>query len=716
MTGQPLRVLLPCDHAPVPAELEAQAWDRRQPLTAAGDAAEINLEIESLFGKVCGQIDGRAADLIRIATFCYVADQFITRGGSADVHRDDWGRRLTLCIGVTDPTFWSSPAVVEALGAALAFATDDEWSFAFSQAPAKIGISQLSLDLDDHVLLGQPDSVLLFSGGTDSLCALVDAVVQGKRPVVVCHTPAKHITARIGDLLDEVRHHFTPGWQVPKLTFDIHRKGKEPESRSQRTRAFLYAALGAATALQLGLTEVTLADNGYVSQNPPISGQIVGAIASRGTHPTFLRLMNTFFARGFAQTLTVENPLSTRTRAEALQSLRRHGEPDWLRLTHSCGSGPHEDGHPHCGYCSQCVDRRFAVIAAGLQEADAQTPYKLDVFTDSLPTGEPRQVALSYVSFARSRFGKDEEAILRCEDELIEQSVDSGPGSVRHMLTHAGVLRRHSDEVMAALEQVITDQRQALASGTLPDDGLLRLILGGGTLPESAETIDATPDIGVESPAAAREAPDVPDDTPHPHIERRGTIFYLQWQGIEEGYSKKKGFVQLAYLLNQPTRPIWAVHLKRLGDGIPAETVFSASVSPEEAEDHGIHAEAQRTPQPMIDRPTYKQLKQRKTELTEHLAVARARGDHLAALDIEGRRAKIDKYLRSTTNIHDQIRPDAADDAEKARKAVSKKLHAAIADIAKLQRDLANHLLDAIDFSVHCAYSPKQPVRWLVKL
>jgi hypothetical protein len=54
----------------------------------------------------------------------------------------------------------------------------------------------------------------------------------------------------------------------------------------------------------------------------------------------------------------------------------------------------------HCGVCSQCVDRRFAVLAAGLEAHDPATLYKPNLLIDSLPPGHARTMVEAYVSTA----------------------------------------------------------------------------------------------------------------------------------------------------------------------------------------------------------------------------------------------------------------------------------------------------------------------------
>jgi hypothetical protein len=57
--------------------------------------------------------------------------------------------------------------------------------------------------------------------------------------------------------------------------------------------------------------------------------------------------------------------------------------------------------HPHCGHCSQCIDRRFAVLAAGQENEDPAEAYKVELFTDERPPGPDREMSLAYVRSAR---------------------------------------------------------------------------------------------------------------------------------------------------------------------------------------------------------------------------------------------------------------------------------------------------------------------------
>lgn len=87
---------------------------------------------------------------------------------------------------------------------------------------------QIPLQLSDpRAVVSNPDSVIMFSGGADSLCAAIESVhEQHLKPILVSHRSAPPVNARQRDLRRELRQH-SPQWSFPRLSFWIHRKGGE---------------------------------------------------------------------------------------------------------------------------------------------------------------------------------------------------------------------------------------------------------------------------------------------------------------------------------------------------------------------------------------------------------------------------------------------------------------------------------------------------------
>ena len=170
------RVVVDCDGAIVPQVASVPEPPIRRSLNHRGQSANVNLQIRIPATALLAGIDGRSGDLVRIASYVYAADQSVSRGGEADVYGDGWRRHFVVYIPVTDLEFWSQEPVSQALSDALGFVSGDVWNFQFSQAVPEQ--RQLTLDIDPSQVFGEPDSVYLFSGGLDSLAAVLEGAVQ----------------------------------------------------------------------------------------------------------------------------------------------------------------------------------------------------------------------------------------------------------------------------------------------------------------------------------------------------------------------------------------------------------------------------------------------------------------------------------------------------------------------------------------------------------
>jgi 7-cyano-7-deazaguanine synthase in queuosine biosynthesis len=384
---------------------------------------------------------------------------------------------MAMCIPVAEPDFWGQPAVSDLLRGILLFVSDDAWSFAFSANDAEE--RQLVLTGPDDELHGDPGGVLLFSGGADSLCAAIEETLAGEgRPVLVSHRSNPTTNARQKRLDQQLRMSLS-NWAFPHVSLWANRKGGDAPEVTQRTRAFLFASLGAAVAAQLRLDRVLLADNGVVSLNLPMSGQVVGALASRSAHPKFIYLFNQLCRSVFERPISITNPLRMRTRSEVLEILRQFGQSHLLQETVSCA---HWRGRPasrpHCGVCSQCVDRRFATLAMGWEHLDPPPGYGVDIFRDSLEAGTQRTMAESYVRFSRrietvppgSLFDEFAELF-----DAIEPDDADAPGTAD---AYESLLRRHSATTIQVLSDQIARASRDLARGTLPPNCLIRIATG----------------------------------------------------------------------------------------------------------------------------------------------------------------------------------------------------------------------------------------------
>lgn len=467
-----------CDGAPNPPGARKLRGAKKLAIRSRGPTAKLNLRVQPISDSLGVEVAGRAEDLVRIASYAYWADQMVSRGGAADLYGDDWKRNFFMSVPVSDPDFWNAEPIRQRLEDALVFASDDNWLFHFAKAEFP---QQLTLGADPLESRKYPDSVLLFSGGTDSLCATVEAVArQGTRPILVSHHSASYIDHRQEQLVSGLREALGGKWFLPRLSLLVNKASSRERDTAQRTRSFLFASLAAGVASALGLSRVILADNGVVSLNLPVNDQLLGALASRSTHPKFLRLFNELARVTLPHRPQLENPLWNRTRAEALEVLKKANVRELLQESNSCSRARGlPNATPHCGTCSQCVDRRFASMAAGLENYDLPELYRQDIFCGEL-AGDALTMAASYHRHALRVHSLTEEGLFsefpQLEDCILTDDPD--PGGTAMAL--ARLEKRHADEVLQVAADQVEMASKDLVLQQLPPTCLIRISVGAG--------------------------------------------------------------------------------------------------------------------------------------------------------------------------------------------------------------------------------------------
>ena len=460
--------LFECDGADAPPRWRDEAWDLLDTLQLRGSDATVKMQIEGTLLPL-SQIDGRPADLLRIAAYAFAADQSLARGGHGDGDASDGRRRLALSIPVRDPQFWNQEHVRRALTATLAFITDDAWAFHFKEE--RHSEPQTVRARSGGAVSDSPDHVVLLSGGADSLAAAVELIVDGGQPALLHHRLTPQSSGPRQGLIEELRRRY-PAWTWPEIGAWIQRRGPAAREHTKRSQPFLLASAAAACAAALQVPEIVLAANGIASLHFPLHGPVAGPQAIRSTHPTFIRLLNALFALLFDQPLRVRNPLWNRTRAGSLGILRKAGNQDLLRWAVSCPrmSNLPRGGRP-CGFCPQCVDRRFGEALAEISADDSVYQYEVDIFGDALPEGEARAVSASLIEFAR-KVDRLADAQLFEEFPQLHDCIAGQEETANELVT---LLRVHRTTILAVVTMQVHARAWEIAAGTLPPHCLVAL-------------------------------------------------------------------------------------------------------------------------------------------------------------------------------------------------------------------------------------------------
>ena len=444
-------------------------------LDLTGPNHNVKLRVRDISKRMVAHVPDLLTDLLEVAAYGYSADWATTRGGPVSRGMGkDWRRRFRFVIPVRKPELWSSPPVVEALCETLRFLTEDEYRFEFQQHEGPPP-AQEYFEFGEQVE-AQPDEVVLFSGGLDSLAGAVDLILgQAKTVALVSHHSSTKIAARQKQLVNALRT-AAPGrlLHFPVLL----QKGEELSTEyTLRSRSFVFASLAFVISRMLGNPRILMCENGIVSVNLPIARQLVGARSSRTTHPKVLAAFGSLFELLCGDPTPVENPLFWRTKTEAVKLIKAHGCSHLIASTVSC-SHVYEmsKGKPHCGECSQCIDRRFATLHDDLKAHDPQARYRHNLLLDEWKEDEPRTLAESYVRFVIDVRNASHEALYARFAGELSRAIQWLPGdrdsNARALIdTH----KRHAAEVFSVLEREVTRHARGLLDSSLPPFCLLRM-------------------------------------------------------------------------------------------------------------------------------------------------------------------------------------------------------------------------------------------------
>jgi 7-cyano-7-deazaguanine synthase in queuosine biosynthesis len=448
-------------------------------LDTSGRDENISLSIDDISKRMIADIPDVLADLLEVATYVYCADQLTRRGGDAmEALGKGWRRRFIFVIPVREPDRWRQPEVSERLVKLLAFMSDEEFRFLFEPASSPRPWSSYFKFSDGDDAGFQPNEVALFSGGLDSLAGAVEKLERTQDQILlVSHRSAPQIFERQKYLAGELARRFPR--RILHVPVRITKRSTDAVETTQRTRTFLFAALAIIVGQLAGRKRLSFYENGVVSFNLPIASQVVGARATRSTHPRVISDLQAFLSALLDEQVEVQNPYIWKTKAEVASTLGKCNHADLLAHSTSCS---HVYGmtklKTHCGRCSQCLDRRFAILAAGLGESDPEEMYAVDLLAGARDEGKDRTMAESFVRHARELVGLTESGFIGHFGGHLARAAGSFPNlAVEQVMRRAIALhQRHGQAVLSVVEMGFKNHARALADGSLPESCLLRLI------------------------------------------------------------------------------------------------------------------------------------------------------------------------------------------------------------------------------------------------
>lgn len=457
-------------------------------LDSLGDNPNVNIRLEKIANIFNQHFSPRLVDLLEIASYVFSADSATQRGeGFIDnSSTEKWERDFYFVIPVRDIDFWQSSKVIDLLTKIVDFTSNDKNQFDFIKLK-KERITEEYLEcggFEDWELYGI-DRVTMFSGGLDSLAGVTEEANSSKPLMLVSHSPVNSTLSRQTELYQKLKEKFDAKIQhIPIVVNKSKNFGKE---FLQRTRSFLFSAIGTIIAETIKAKGVRFYENGIVSLNLPVADEVLRARASRTTHPHTLKLFSDLYSLVTEREFIVDNPYFFKTKADIVELIKENHSGDLIQHSCSCAhTGFFQSSSQwHCGTCSQCIDRRIAILAANAEAFDPKTDYKEDVFTGKRKDGYEKNMAVNFARHALELSKMSENEIASKFNRDLTRAVRMFPKRSEATLDLIKIHKRHGESVFNVLSKQIVQNADKLISGELDKSCMLSLVAGNEHLKSS---------------------------------------------------------------------------------------------------------------------------------------------------------------------------------------------------------------------------------------
>ena len=347
------------------------------------------------------------------------------------------------------------------------------------------------------------------------------------------------------------------------------------------------------------------------------------------------------------------------------------GQADLIGPSVSCGQTiGRSNRHTHCGACSQCLDRRFGVLAAGLAGHDPASQYEIDLVTGERTRDADRAMLVGYLDRARRVAGMDPAGFFAAYGEAA-RVLPRGLGRAGEVASRVyDLYRRHADEVLGVVAGVIRGDADRLARGA------------GGPSPLVA--------LSIEPP---RPAAEVPVGEPDYLFRKGGDFWAVRFAGSETKYvNDSEGMRLIATLLGRPHAEVGALELLGVTPRPPGTPAPQAGLTLTDGASLADYRRAVKAVEGQIEQ-------------------AREARDFEDLEGLELQRDTLLRHIRSVTTIEGKLRA-ASSDPERARKLVVNNVGNAVKALRKHLPALADHHRLTLKRGAVSRYAPATPVPW----
>jgi hypothetical protein len=248
-----------------------------------------HLDDEPIAAGLTHQVDPVFADLLDLAVAVYVSDRMTPRRPKyKPMDGKYWRRTMRIKVAVRERSKWAEPECSALLHRLLRWLTDDLWEVEFLSAPSarRASETQGRLFLDPP---SDPTDVALFSGGLDSLLGAVSDAESGTGELVLVGAGTQsRMIGKQRELVRELQHSMPRRIRSVIVPVNLTAAGKAlglGQESSQRSRGFVFLALGAAVANAAGRDQLRVHENGPGALNLPLTAAQRGSMNTRAARP-----------------------------------------------------------------------------------------------------------------------------------------------------------------------------------------------------------------------------------------------------------------------------------------------------------------------------------------------------------------------------------------------------------------------------------------------
>jgi len=416
----------------------------------------VNLHLNTFVTKIY-KLNNRLKDLLEIAGYVFAADRKTYRGKSDDLEYHSWSRAFNFHIEVRDLNFWRRKEVQELLENALVFMSGDH-SYKFNFCQAKEDFPTSIFDNEKfEVQTPEKLKVALYSGGIDSLSGAIETLEATDSEIcLVSHQsgqPGTIMTQRV--IYEQLKSLYQDRCNHYKFHCGLH--GIKSKDETQRTRSFLYCSTAFAIAKTYKQDCIYVFENGITSLNFSETQDLMNARSSRTTHPQTLSRLEELFTSIAEEDFHIYNPFLFKTKTEVAEVIKTYNKLDIFDTSVSCSvTRNKERGNTHCGKCSQCIDRRFAVYAAGIEKYDDNGLYHFDFLQDDLINDDIKKALTDYIRLANKWAKQDIDSWWEERSLEILEIIDfiKGESEQDKMKQLYDLCYKHSQNIEAAIKRM----------------------------------------------------------------------------------------------------------------------------------------------------------------------------------------------------------------------------------------------------------------------